>query len=89
MVGALNKLPIAIFGMMIFHDPVTSGGILGILIAFIAGCLYSYAKTRGNTSSYHSLNTNNNSNQIPSMVKMNSIRDEELERLEIGGKEKH
>jgi GDP-mannose transporter len=32
MVGALNKLPIAVAGMIFFEDPVTVGGILGVSI---------------------------------------------------------
>ncbi|KAJ3316228.1 GDP-mannose transporter into the lumen of the Golgi [Blyttiomyces sp. JEL0837] len=48
MVGALNKLPIAVAGMMFFDDPVTFGGVSGVLIAFGAGVLYVYAKNQGN-----------------------------------------
>jgi GDP-mannose transporter len=44
MVGALNKLPIAIAGMVLFDDPVTFGGVLGVLLAFAAGILYTIAK---------------------------------------------
>ncbi|KAJ3040839.1 GDP-mannose transporter into the lumen of the Golgi [Rhizophlyctis rosea] len=44
MVGALNKLPIAIAGMLFFSDPVTFGGVAGVAIAFSAGLLYSHAK---------------------------------------------
>lgn len=45
MVGGLNKLPIAISGMLFFHDPVTFSSVSSILIAFTAGLVYSYAKT--------------------------------------------
>ncbi|KAI9190828.1 uncharacterized protein BJ171DRAFT_450687 [Polychytrium aggregatum] len=44
MVGALNKLPIAIAGMIFFDDAVTVPGVLGVLIAFTAGIIYSHAK---------------------------------------------
>ncbi|KAJ3045205.1 GDP-mannose transporter into the lumen of the Golgi [Rhizophlyctis rosea] len=44
MVGALNKLPIAVAGMVFFSDPVTFGGVAGVIIAFSAGLLYSHAK---------------------------------------------
>ncbi|KND01080.1 UDP-galactose transporter [Spizellomyces punctatus DAOM BR117] len=45
MVGALNKLPIAVAGMIFFNDPVTFGGVAGVLIAFFAGIVYSHAKS--------------------------------------------
>lgn len=46
MVGALNKLPISIFGMLLFDDAVSSGQVVGVLLAFGAGILYSFAKTQ-------------------------------------------
>ncbi|KAI9331679.1 hypothetical protein DFJ73DRAFT_856838 [Zopfochytrium polystomum] len=49
MVGALNKLPIAVAGMMFFDDPVTVGGVLGVLIAFFAGIIYTYSKSTNST----------------------------------------
>ncbi|KAJ1554585.1 GDP-mannose transporter into the lumen of the Golgi, partial [Cladochytrium tenue] len=48
MVGALNKLPIAVAGMIFFDDPVTVGAVLGVFIAFFAGIIYAYAKSSGN-----------------------------------------
>jgi len=48
MVGALNKLPISIAGMIFFDDPVTFGGVCGVAIAFASGILFSYAKTHLN-----------------------------------------
>ena len=45
MVGALNKLPIAVFGMIIFDDHVSYGSIIGVATAFFAGLLYSYGKS--------------------------------------------
>ncbi|TPX53385.1 hypothetical protein PhCBS80983_g06298 [Powellomyces hirtus] len=51
MVGALNKLPIAVAGMLFFDDKVTFGGVCGVLIAFLAGIVYSHAKNMQNSSS--------------------------------------
>jgi hypothetical protein len=50
MVGALNKLPIAVVGMLFFSDPVTLVGIFSLLLAFFAGILYSYAKSLKSSS---------------------------------------
>ncbi|KAH8771113.1 UDP-galactose transporter [Diaporthe sp. PMI_573] len=46
MVGALNKLPIAISGFIFFNAPVTVGGVSAILIAFVSGIVYAWAKIR-------------------------------------------
>lgn len=48
MVGALNKLPISIFGMVLFDDAVTFGQVSGVIIAFVAGIVYSYSKNQQN-----------------------------------------
>ncbi|KAJ3272526.1 GDP-mannose transporter into the lumen of the Golgi [Terramyces sp. JEL0728] len=46
MVGALNKLPIAVFGMVFFDAVISFASVSGILIAFVAGALYSWAKSQ-------------------------------------------
>ncbi|KAI8083070.1 uncharacterized protein BX664DRAFT_339760 [Halteromyces radiatus] len=50
MVGALNKLPIAASGILFFGDPATFANVTAIIVGFIAGLVYSYAKTFGNKS---------------------------------------
>ncbi|KAM0753189.1 GDP-mannose transporter [Meredithblackwellia eburnea MCA 4105] len=45
MVGALNKLPVAASGMIFFSDPVTFHSVMAILIGFVAGLVYSVAKS--------------------------------------------
>jgi GDP-mannose transporter len=44
MVGALNKLPIALSGIIFFGDPATFGSISAITVGFIAGLVYAFAK---------------------------------------------
>lgn len=44
MVGALNKLPLAVAGLVFFHAPVTIGSVSAIAIGFISGIVYAYAK---------------------------------------------
>ncbi|KAI0013946.1 MBOAT-domain-containing protein [Xylariaceae sp. FL0662B] len=46
MVGALNKLPIAISGLVFFAAPVTVGSVSAILIGFVSGIVYAWAKVR-------------------------------------------
>lgn len=46
MVGALNKLPIAVSGLVFFDAPVTFGSVSAIGIAFVSGIVYSYAKIK-------------------------------------------
>ncbi|KAG0163511.1 GDP-mannose transporter into the lumen of the Golgi [Apophysomyces sp. BC1034] len=51
MVGALNKLPIAASGILFFGDRATMGNITAIIVGFVAGLVYSYAKTMSNRPS--------------------------------------
>jgi len=44
MVGFLNKLPIAISGLVFFSAPVTFGSVSAILLGFVSGLVYGYAK---------------------------------------------
>ncbi|SAM03690.1 hypothetical protein [Absidia glauca] len=44
MVGNLNKLPIAISGLVFFGDPATLSSVSAIMIGFAAGMVYAYAK---------------------------------------------
>ncbi|KAK7207088.1 hypothetical protein BZA70DRAFT_3986 [Myxozyma melibiosi] len=44
MVGALNKLPIALSGLVFFDAPVTLGSVSAIFIGFLAGLVYAVAK---------------------------------------------
>ncbi|KAI9486134.1 MAG: hypothetical protein EXX96DRAFT_495818 [Benjaminiella poitrasii] len=48
MVGALNKLPIAASGILFFGDPATFANVTAIFVGFIAGLVYSVAKTIAN-----------------------------------------
>src|SRR6476469_1980271 len=41
MVGALNKLPIAVSGLVFFAAPVTFGSVSAIVFGFISGIIYS------------------------------------------------
>lgn len=45
MVGALNKLPVAASGILFFSDPATFSSVSSILLGFLAGLVYSAAKT--------------------------------------------
>lgn len=48
MVGALNKLPIAISGLIFFDAPVTFPSVSAIAIGFISGLVYALAKVKQN-----------------------------------------
>lgn len=47
MTGALNKLPLAICGIVFFASPVTVGGVAAIGLGFVSGVGYALAKIRG------------------------------------------
>jgi GDP-mannose transporter len=44
MVGALNKLPIAISGLVFFDAPVTFGSVSAVFIASVSGIAYAWGK---------------------------------------------
>ncbi|TQN68536.1 GDP-mannose transporter [Colletotrichum shisoi] len=44
MVGALNKLPVAISGLIFFSAPVTLGSVSAIALGFVSGIVYAFAK---------------------------------------------
>lgn len=46
MVGALNKLPIALSGLIFFDAAVTFGSVSAIFIGFVSGLVYAWAKVR-------------------------------------------
>ncbi|PWZ01083.1 putative VRG4-golgi GDP-mannose transporter [Testicularia cyperi] len=47
MVGALNKLPVALSGMVFFHDPpVTLSSVSAIMVGFFAGLVYAVGKNK-------------------------------------------
>lgn len=45
-VGYLNKLPLAISGLVFFDTPVTFGGVSTILLGFFSGLIYGYGKMK-------------------------------------------
>lgn len=46
MVGALNKLPIALSGLVFFDAPVTFASVGAIAVGFVSGIVYALAKVR-------------------------------------------
>jgi GDP-mannose transporter len=44
MVGALNKLPIAISGLVFFDAPVTVASVGAIFVGFVSGIVYTVSK---------------------------------------------
>ncbi len=55
MVGALNKLPIAVSGLIFFDAPVTFGSVSAIGIGFVSGLVYAWAKVRQSAAAKMSL----------------------------------
>ena len=44
MVGALNKLPLALSGLLFFNAPATIASVGAIFIGFVSGIVYAVAK---------------------------------------------
>ena len=49
MVGALNKLPIAVSGLIFFDAPVTLPSVSAIAVGFVSGIVYALAKVKQNS----------------------------------------
>lgn len=49
MVGALNKLPIAVSGLVFFDAPVTFPSVSAIGVGFVSGIVYAVAKIKQNS----------------------------------------
>lgn len=71
MVGALNKLPIALSGLIFFDAPVTFGSVSAIFIGFVSGLVYALAKIRQNSQPKTVLPTSN----IPLSASSRSMQD--------------
>lgn len=59
MVGALNKLPLAISGLIFFDAPVTFGSVSAILIGTVSGLVYAWGKIQQSEAAKMSLPTSN------------------------------
>jgi GDP-mannose transporter len=71
MVGALNKLPIALSGLIFFDASVTFASVSAIFVGFVSGIVYALAKVRQNSKPKDSLPTAN----IPVSASSQSTRD--------------
>ena len=71
MVGALNKLPIALSGLIFFDAPVTFGSCSAIFVGFVSGLVYALAKVRQNSKPKTVLPTTN----IPLSASSRSMQD--------------
>ncbi|KAF2868523.1 hypothetical protein BDV95DRAFT_130865 [Massariosphaeria phaeospora] len=71
MVGALNKLPIAISGLVFFDAPVTFGSISAIFVGFVSGIVYTFAKVWQNEKAKEALP----SHSVPVSASTQSMRD--------------
>ena len=47
LVGALNKIPVAIIGILAFHEATNPQNLMSIMIGLGAGILFVFAKSRG------------------------------------------
>ena len=73
MVGALNKLPIAISGLVFFDAPVTLPSVSAIFVGFVSGLVYALAKVKAPSQpKAGSLPT---SNKVPISASSQSARD--------------
>eukprot|EP00954_Amorphochlora_amoebiformis_P004833 379746-Amorphochlora_amoeboformis.AAC.1 len=46
MVGATNKIPLAVLGIVLFGDPLTKRRVSFIILGILAGMIYAHAKAK-------------------------------------------
>jgi GDP-mannose transporter len=73
MVGALNKLPIAVSGLIFFDAPVTIPSVSAIFVGFVSGIVYAVAKVRQNSKPKPGVLPTTGS--VPMSASSQSIRD--------------
>ncbi|ERF69040.1 GDP-mannose transporter [Endocarpon pusillum Z07020] len=73
MVGALNKLPIAVSGLIFFDAPVTIPSVSAIFVGFVSGIVYAVSKVK--QSSKPKTGILPSSNTAPISASSQSMRD--------------
>lgn len=48
MIGALNKVPLSVLGVLVFSEPITLRTAIFILLSLLGGVMYTRARTRKN-----------------------------------------
>lgn len=71
MVGALNKLPIAISGLVFFDAPITFGSVTAIFLGFVSGLVFAWAKVRQKAQEAGILPTSNKSVMMSASAQSN------------------
>ena len=46
LVGSLNKIPLAVLGMLLFKAPTSTNNLLSVMVGLIAGAVFAQAKAR-------------------------------------------
>lgn len=69
MVGALNKLPIALSGLIFFDAPVTAASVTAIVVGFISGIVYALAKMKPSAKPKSGTLPTANVSRVPSVEK--------------------
>jgi len=73
MVGALNKLPLAVSGLIFFDAPVTIPSVSAIFVGFVSGIVYAVAKVQQNAKPKSSVLPTNSG--VTMSASSQSIRD--------------
>lgn len=74
MVGALNKLPIALSGLIFFDAPVTFGSVSAIFVGFVSGIVYAFAKVKQSQKPKETLPTTNPTMSASSQSMRDSLK---------------
>ena len=76
MVGALNKLPIALSGLIFFDAPVTLPSVSAIFVGFVSGIVYAVAKVKQGKPGQQNGGANGKGSVLPTTsASVQSMRD--------------
>jgi GDP-mannose transporter len=46
LVGSLNKIPLAVLGMLLFKAPTSTNNLISVMVGLLAGAVFAHAKSR-------------------------------------------
>ncbi|TKY85110.1 hypothetical protein EX895_006190 [Sporisorium graminicola] len=76
MVGALNKAPLSLSGMVFFHDPpVNFPNVSAIFLSFVAGLVYAFGKNKQAEADKLAKSTTGGSSSNGSSLPMHNLND--------------
>jgi GDP-mannose transporter len=83
LVGSLNKIPLAVLGMLLFRAPTSTNNLISVMIGLAAGVVFAHAKATSNVEQNSRLGRSRSAS-LPKHVAVNSrMQDADQYRQDI------